>query len=216
MSSYQYRKSHCGDKTILRLSYYTIGFPLLVRWHLSLQWRHNERDGVSNHRRLHCLFNCLFKRRSKITSKLRVTGLCEGNYRWPVNSPHKRPATRKMFAFDDVMMYIESGPCLPWGWQRLSLHVGGIRRIHLVVALLRQAINDISSVTRDYDIDKRIIYTTMYIESQPLSKQYSGEVRRSADRRSMITFHGPLNWKHTMYQITSTEGYATEFNWRFF
>ena len=44
-----------------------------------LQWRHNERDGVSNRRRLHCLLNRLFKRRSKKTSKLRVTGPCEGN-----------------------------------------------------------------------------------------------------------------------------------------
>ena len=42
-----------------------------------LPWRHNERDGVSNHRRLYCrLFRCRSKRK---TSKLRVTGLCEGN-----------------------------------------------------------------------------------------------------------------------------------------
>ena len=44
-----------------------------------LQWRHNERDGVSNRRRLHCLLNRLLRRRSKKTSKLRVTGPCEGN-----------------------------------------------------------------------------------------------------------------------------------------
>ena len=45
----------------------------------SLQWRHNEPDGVSNHRRLDCLLNRLFRCRSKKTSKLRVTGLYEGN-----------------------------------------------------------------------------------------------------------------------------------------
>ena len=45
----------------------------------SLQWRHNERDCVSNHQSHHCLLNGLFRRRSKKTSKLRVTGLCEGN-----------------------------------------------------------------------------------------------------------------------------------------
>ena len=43
-------------------------------------------------------------RRSKKTSKLRVTGLCVGIRRWPVNSPHKWPVTRKMFPFDDVIM----------------------------------------------------------------------------------------------------------------
>ena len=45
----------------------------------ALQWRHNEPDGVSNHLRLDNLFNRLFRRRSKETSKPRVTGLCEGN-----------------------------------------------------------------------------------------------------------------------------------------
>ena len=44
-----------------------------------LQWRHNDRDGVSNHQHHHCLFNRLFRHRSKKTSKLRVTGLCVGN-----------------------------------------------------------------------------------------------------------------------------------------
>ena len=28
-----------------------------------------------------------------------------GIHRWPVNSPHKWPATRKMFPFDDVIMH---------------------------------------------------------------------------------------------------------------
>ena len=46
---------------------------------LTLLWRHNERDGVSNHLGLDCLLNRLFRRRSNKTSKLRVTGLCEGN-----------------------------------------------------------------------------------------------------------------------------------------
>ena len=38
------------------------------------------------------------------TSKLRVTGLCVGIHRWPVNSPHKWPVMRKIFPFDDVIM----------------------------------------------------------------------------------------------------------------
>ena len=45
----------------------------------TLRWRHNGRDSVSNHQRLDCLLNRLFRRRSKKTSKLRVTGLCAGN-----------------------------------------------------------------------------------------------------------------------------------------
>ena len=47
---------------------------------LSLRWRHSERAGVSNHRRLDCLLNRLCRRSSlKKASKLRVTGLCERN-----------------------------------------------------------------------------------------------------------------------------------------
>ena len=45
------------------------------------QWRHNGRDSVSNHQPHDCLFNRLFRRISKTTSKLRVTGFCV------VNSP---------------------------------------------------------------------------------------------------------------------------------
>ena len=44
---------------------------------ISLQWRHNGSDGVSNNQPPYCLFNRLF--RSKKTPKLRVTGLCAGN-----------------------------------------------------------------------------------------------------------------------------------------
>ena len=43
-----------------------------------LQWRHNGRDSVSNHQPHACLLNRLFRRRSKKTSKLRVTGLLRG------------------------------------------------------------------------------------------------------------------------------------------
>ena len=56
-----------------------------IGWHvykcrIKIQWRHNERDGVSNHHPYDCLLNRLFSRRTrKKISKFRVTGLCEGN-----------------------------------------------------------------------------------------------------------------------------------------
>ena len=52
---------------------------LLLSYSVSSQWRHNEHDSVSNHQPHDCLLKRLFGRRSKITSKLRVTGLCVGN-----------------------------------------------------------------------------------------------------------------------------------------
>ena len=56
----------------------------------TLRWRHNERDSVSNHQPRDCLFNRLFTRRSKKTSKLRVTGLCAGNSPEPGEFPAQR------------------------------------------------------------------------------------------------------------------------------
>ena len=53
-----------------------------ILWKIStcpLRWRHNGPDSVSNHQPHDCLLNRLFRRRSKKTSKLRVTGLCAGN-----------------------------------------------------------------------------------------------------------------------------------------
>ena len=50
----------------------------LAHWP-QLQWRNNDRDDVSNNQFNGFLLNRLFRRRSKKTSKLRVTGLCVGN-----------------------------------------------------------------------------------------------------------------------------------------
>ena len=46
---------------------------------LTLLWRHNGRDGVSDHQHRECSLNRLSRRRSKKTSKLRATGLFVGN-----------------------------------------------------------------------------------------------------------------------------------------
>ena len=35
-----------------------------------------------------------------------------GIHRWTVNSPHKRPVTRKIFPFDDVIMFRKNGGTL--------------------------------------------------------------------------------------------------------
>ena len=62
---------------------------------IPLQWRHNGRDGVSNQRRLDCLLNRLFRRRSKKTSKFCVTGLYEGNPLVSGGFPSQRTSNAK-------------------------------------------------------------------------------------------------------------------------
>ena len=77
----------------------------LLKWgHASLRWRHNGHDCVSNHQPRHCLLNRLFERRSKKHQSSASLAFVRGIHRGPVNSPHKWPATRKMFPFDDVIM----------------------------------------------------------------------------------------------------------------
>ena len=50
------------------------------------------------------VYSTVYSDADKKTSKLRVTGLCAGNWPGPVNSSHKCPVTRKMFPFDDVII----------------------------------------------------------------------------------------------------------------
>ena len=75
----------------------------------SLQWRHSGRDGVLNHQPHDCLLNRLFRRRSKKTSKLRITGLCEGNSPVTGEFPSERVCTA--VPFDDVIMISKHDPC---------------------------------------------------------------------------------------------------------
>ena len=62
-------------------SQYTFVFPL--------KWRHNWHCSVSNHQPHDCLLNRLFRRRSRKTSKLCVTGLCAGNSPWTGEFPEQ-------------------------------------------------------------------------------------------------------------------------------
>ena len=77
---------------------YRINRDLLAE---TLQWCHDERDGLSNHRRLDCLLKHLFGRKSKKTWKLRVTGLYEGESPVTGEVPAQRE-TWNMFPFEMI------------------------------------------------------------------------------------------------------------------
>ena len=84
----------------------TIWLTSVVFWSMFivLQRRHNGWDDVSNHQHHHCLLNCLFRRRSKKTSKLRVTGLCAGNSPVTGEFPAKMASNAANILFDDIIM----------------------------------------------------------------------------------------------------------------
>ena len=72
--------------------------------HLTLRWRHNRCDSVSNHS-LTIVYSTVYsdadQRKHQSSASLAYVW---GIHRGPVNSPHKWPVTRKMFPFDDVIM----------------------------------------------------------------------------------------------------------------
>ena len=70
----------------------------------AIQWHHNERDDVWNHRCPIVYWNRLFRYRSKTTSKLRATDLCEGNSPVTDEFPTQRVSNAEMSLLDDVFM----------------------------------------------------------------------------------------------------------------
>ena len=64
--------------------------------YLTLQWGQNGRNGVSNHQPHHCLLSRLLdadQRKHQSSASLAFGRVI---HRWPANSPHKGPVTRKM------------------------------------------------------------------------------------------------------------------------
>ena len=92
---------------------------------LSFQRRHNEHHGVSNHQPHYCTQPFI---QAQIRENTKASlAFVRGIHRWPVNSPHKGPVTRKVFSFDDVIMSKNdmSGPLMEY---TIPLHhVGPVR-----------------------------------------------------------------------------------------
>ena len=84
----------------MRLSASMSKWPI---WH-TLQWHHNKGHDVSNHRHFDGLLKPLFRCTSKKNQSSASLAFVRGFQRWPMDSPHKGPVTRKIFPFDDFIM----------------------------------------------------------------------------------------------------------------
>ena len=92
---------------LFNLYLWSVGFSHLVK---SLHWRHNDRDGVSNYQPTivySTVYSGADQRKHQSSASL---AFVRRIHRWPVNSPHKEPVTRKMFPFDDVIRYVTRLP----------------------------------------------------------------------------------------------------------
>ena len=97
---------------------------------IPLQWRHDGCDGVPNHRRLDWLLNRLFGCRLKETSKLHVTGICEGNSPVTGEFPSQRASNAEnvsiwwrhhVYCVLSCMMLVWGHSICVWNHKRYSL-----------------------------------------------------------------------------------------------
>ena len=72
-----------------------------------MQWHHNELNGVSNHPASRLFAQPFVQAQIKEKSKLRVTGLCEGNSPVTGEFPTQRASNKENVSFDDVIMVFQ-------------------------------------------------------------------------------------------------------------
>ena len=111
----------------------------------------NQRHSISKHRQIYCLCRRLFGRRSKKTSKLRVTGLLWGESignRWIPFT--KGPVTRK--TFHDVVMIgcgmlcftvVRGRSFYPYPFRVLHCRLPGVKPFYGPLLTLRQKFSKI-------------------------------------------------------------------------
>ena len=81
----------------------------------TLQWHHNGHDGIWNHQPHHYFLDLLFRRRSKKSSKLRVTGLWVGNSLGTGKFPAQMASNVEN---DDIIMFTGTIYWLPSGMDK--------------------------------------------------------------------------------------------------
>ena len=139
----------------------------------SSRWRHNGRYSVSNHQPHGRLLNRLFRRRSKKTSKLRVTGLCAGNSPGTGEFPAQIASFPILFA-DDTNIFITGKSieemCTKMndelekiqGWlncNKLSLNV--LKTHYMLFAPRNKCINDADIRINNISIQR--VYVTKFL-----------------------------------------------------
>ena len=74
---------------------------------ISIQWRHKERDGVSNHGLVDCSLSRYIRRADQRKHQIPASLAFMREIHW-MNSSHKGLVTRKMLPFDDVIISLKS------------------------------------------------------------------------------------------------------------
>ena len=78
---------------------------IFVRNGITLHWRHHRGNSVQIYQPHLTVYIGAYQRKHQSSASL---AFMQGIHRWPVNSPHNGPVTRKMFPFDDVIMKLQN------------------------------------------------------------------------------------------------------------
>ena len=104
-----------------------------------------------------------------------------GIHRWPVNSPHKGPVTRKMFPFDDVIMTL-----LAFGREIHTVHEWPIMRkafpSHDVIMLQTDWLSYHGAMGINNAITLLLMFTVIYASSRCSNKLSSRVLNTILDR----------------------------------
>ena len=158
-----------------------------------LHRRHNERDGVSNHRRLHCLLNSWSRRGSKKTSKLRVTGLCVGNLPVTGDFPAQKATNAENVSiwwrhrnFLHMAFWMESFDLPnPLHWR----HMGAM------ASRVTGNSTDCSAVPSGKQVRRQVVHVTALCEGKPPVTSCSNK--------------GPVMWKVYYFDYTEIHSWGT-------
>ena len=115
---------------------------------IPISWHHNEGHGTSNHQHLDCLLTRLFRRTSKRTSKLRVTGPPEENPPITSELPSKRTSNADKYSFDDVIMQKDS-----YDLWYISFEKWFLKNANVFLCYIHSLLNDSGDPLLDHGVE---------------------------------------------------------------
>ena len=161
----------------------------------TLQWRHNERNGVSNHRRLECCILNHLLRPDQRKHWLRVTGLCVGNS--PETSEF--PAQRASNAENVSIWWRHHGPPNNIQFNNCGNRIGDRRLI---------SIDHLPMDQEDQVWYKEGIFLTLQAFSSPNFKP----LNKHPDQNNIsLNVNGIFPWNHVLNHCV----FSLIMNWRF-
>ena len=107
---YRFRKSICCELKMKRLEIVILPWAI---YHIELQWRHVDSGACQITGNFTVCSTICSSTHQRIHQSSTSLAFVMGTPRWPVDSLHTGPVTRKIFSFDDVIMVYQMTSYIP-------------------------------------------------------------------------------------------------------